>query len=125
MSNKINVVAAVICVKEKYLVCQRPKHKRHGGLWEFPGGKVDLNETFENAIKRELFEELSINLINIGKVLYSTGETNSDFVIHFIESQILGKPKLNEHQKKRWATKEELLQLPFAPSDMKFIQQLR
>ena len=125
MSNKINVVAAVIFERGKYLICQRPLHKRHGDLWEFPGGKVHFRETFENAIKRELFEELSLTLIGIGKLLFTAEEVDSDFAIHFIECFIEGNLKLNEHQSVLWATKEELLHLQLAPSDMNFIQQLR
>ena len=125
MSNKIDVVAAVIYERGKYLVCQRPSHKRHGGLWEFPGGKVHLEETFENAIKRELIEELSLTLVGIGKLLFTAEEADSDFAIHFIECFIEGNLKLNEHQSKLWATKEELLHLQLAPIDMNFIKHLR
>ena len=52
------VVAAVVRRGNKMLVCQRPLHKHHGGLWEFPGGKVEHQETLNAAAQRELAEEL-------------------------------------------------------------------
>jgi hypothetical protein len=49
-------VAAVISRGDELLVCRRPAHKRHGGLWEFPGGKVELDESDEDSASRELAE---------------------------------------------------------------------
>lgn len=57
----IHVVAAVIYnSRQQILLAQRPLHKHQGGKWEFPGGKVEPNETAPIALKRELFEELGI-----------------------------------------------------------------
>lgn len=53
----------------RYLVCRRPAQKRHGGLWEFPGGKIDDGESLLDAARRELAEELSINVIEVGATL--------------------------------------------------------
>ena len=50
-------MAAVIERDGKLLVCRRPGHKRHGGLWEFPGGKLEPGETIVDAARRELDEE--------------------------------------------------------------------
>ena len=58
----IRVVAAVIEREGKLLVCQRPAHKRHGGLWEFPGGKIEPHEEPLAALARELREELGVRL---------------------------------------------------------------
>jgi mutator protein MutT len=60
------VVAAVIQRNDQYLLCQRPAHKRHGGLWEFPGGKVHDGETDFDAISRELTEELEVGVVRVG-----------------------------------------------------------
>jgi mutator protein MutT len=62
----IRVIAAVLARGEKLLVCQRPPHKRHGGLWEFPGGKVEAGEDDETAARRELAEELGIEVESVG-----------------------------------------------------------
>ena len=59
----INVVAAVIKDEnEKILITQRNLKKSQGGLWEFPGGKIEPNETRENVIVREIKEELDIDI---------------------------------------------------------------
>ena len=57
-----NVVAAIIKKNNKYLIVQRNKNKHLGLKWEFPGGKVDKNESFESALKREIHEELNIEI---------------------------------------------------------------
>mgnify|MGYP005646269609 CR=1 FL=1 len=58
----IDVVAAVIKKKNQYLIAQRNRHKHFAYYWEFPGGKVDNDENFENALNREINEELSIEI---------------------------------------------------------------
>ena len=58
----IDVVAAVIKKNNLYFIAQRNRNKHFAYYWEFPGGKVDNQETFENALKREIKEELSINI---------------------------------------------------------------
>ena len=56
----MRVLATVIRRDGRLLVCQRPSHKRHGGLWEFPGGKVEPGESDLAASRRELAEELGV-----------------------------------------------------------------
>ena len=58
----IDVVAAVIKKNNKYFIAQRNRQKHFAYHWEFPGGKVDPDESFENALKREINEELSIKI---------------------------------------------------------------
>ena len=53
----IEVVAALLCRENEFLICRRPAHKARAGLYEFPGGKVEVGETPENALKREISEE--------------------------------------------------------------------
>ena len=57
-------MAAVISRGGELLVCQRPPHKRHGGLWEFPGGKTEPDESDESAARRELREELGVSVVS-------------------------------------------------------------
>ncbi len=59
------VVAALIEIDNKLLICQRPKEKKQGGFWEFPGGKVELGEALESALKREIIEELNLPITNL------------------------------------------------------------
>ena len=58
----MKVVAAIIIKKNKYFIAQRNKSKHLGLKWEFPGGKVDANESLEEALKREIREELNIEI---------------------------------------------------------------
>ena len=60
---RVHVAVAVICNADgNILIAKRPEGVHQGGLWEFPGGKVEAGENLENALKRELFEELGIEL---------------------------------------------------------------
>ena len=67
-----NVVAAIIKKNNLYLIAQRNRHKHLGLKWEFPGGKVNPNETFEKALSREIKEELSLEC-SIKLLLHSPG----------------------------------------------------
>ena len=60
--DKLDVVAAIIIKDNKFFIAQRNKNKHMGLSWEFPGGKVERGETFEIALKREIKEELNINV---------------------------------------------------------------
>ena len=65
----VEVVAALIWDKDKFLICQRPANKARALLWEFVGGKVEQGESKEQALIRECKEELNITL-NVGDVLW-------------------------------------------------------
>lgn len=63
MVNFIHVAVGVIVNdRDEVLVAYRPENKAQGGLWEFPGGKKEKNETIESALRREFFEEIGIHL---------------------------------------------------------------
>jgi len=122
--DRIPVVAAVIRRDASYLVCRRPLDKRHGGLWEFPGGKVQDGETRDDALRRELTEELGIETTGTGAVLYSAADDGSGYVIDFIETVAEGVPVLHEHSEMGWFTAEELVGLALAPADAGFAASL-
>lgn len=117
----IRVVAAVIQTDDKFLIGQRPKHKRHGSLWEFPGGKLLAKESLFDATKRELKEELDVEVIKIGHVLYANRDEGSPFVIEFVETKISGTPKPLEHSALEWVTRATLQTMKLAPTDAKFV----
>lgn len=73
------------------------------------------------AARRELREELSLEVESLGKLLFVAHDPGSDFLVNFIETIVLGKPQLNEHADLRWVRKHEFRQLNFAPSDERFI----
>ncbi|MBP3256105.1 MAG: 8-oxo-dGTP diphosphatase MutT [Clostridia bacterium] len=119
----IDVVAAVIQNEEgKILIAQRNLKKSQGGLWEFPGGKIEPNETKEEAIIREIKEEMDID-IEAKKFIDQKVFNYPDKDINLIAiecKQIKGDIKLNEHEDIKWVNKNELRNFNFAPAD-KFI----
>lgn len=121
----IPVIAAVIVRDGRYLVGRRPDEKRHGGLWEFPGGKLDPGESWLEAAHRELTEELGMEAVGVGAVLLSVSDPGSAFVIHFVEIEAQGEPVPTEHTTVGWYTPEEMTALPLAPADARFVRRLR
>jgi 8-oxo-dGTP diphosphatase len=121
MSDPVEVVAAVVRRDQEYLVCLRPAHKRHGGLWEFPGGKLDPGESLAEAARRELHEELAVEVVRVGPVLHRAHDPGSPFTIRFVEVEIRGDPVALEHDALVWAAPDGLLDLPLAPGDRAFV----
>jgi mutator protein MutT len=125
MSGRTDVVAAVIVREGRYLMGRRPEHKRHGGLWEFPGGKVHDGESREDAVGRELHEELGLTTRTVGARLWWEADEGSPFVIHFLETEVEGTPEAREHSQVGWFTPDEMAALPLAPGDARFVSRLR
>lgn len=122
---KIAVIAAVIERNGCYLICRRPVHKRHGGLWEFPGGKLEPGESLLQAATRELREELALQVVSVGPVRFCKNDGDSAFVVNFVDVAVDGDPQPLEHSAIRWCPAAELLQLPLAPIDCHFVKSLR
>jgi 8-oxo-dGTP diphosphatase len=116
------VTAAVIHLDDRVLICQRPNHKRHGGLWEFPGGKCEPGESDFEATRRELREELDVEVTSIGDPLFEFEDPGSEFLIAFVPVQIAGTPTRIEHADIRWVQLADLVSLPLAPSDRRFVE---
>ena len=105
--NIVNVVAAVIKKENLYLIAQRNLNKHLGLQWEFPGGKVEDNESFKEALVREIFEELNIT-INIYKKITEENfkDDKIDVKIHFYLCSIKeGIIKPAEHEDFSWIEK--------------------
>lgn len=116
------MLAAVVRRDDRYLICQRPAHKRHGGLWEFPGGKLEDGESHLDAARRELREELDVFVTGTKSALFSIQDRGSAFVIAFVPTTIEGEPVCLEHAGLRWADLNELTLLELAPSDRRFVE---
>ena len=114
-----NVVAAIIKKNNQYLIVQRNRNKYLGLKWEFPGGKVHDNETFEEALSREIEEELNIT-INMHKKIAEEKykDEKIDIVLHYyLCSQKSGTIKLNEHEDLVWLEKKDFHKYDFAEGD--------
>jgi mutator protein MutT len=118
----IRVVAAVIERDGRYLVARRPEGKRHSGLWEFPGGKVEPGESDAEATRRELREELGVEVQAIGDELAQWHDPNSPFHIIFLSVQISDEPQCIEHMALAWLAPEDLVACRLAPSDRRFVR---
>ena len=117
--NRFNVVAAIIKKNNKYLIVQRNRNKHLGLKWEFPGGKVKNNETFEEALNREIQEELNIKIKIHEKI---TEEKYKDEKIYILLHYYLcalesGTMSLNEHEAFAWIGKKDFDKYDFAEGD--------
>ncbi len=124
----INVVAAVIKDEnEKILITQRNLKKAQGGLWEFPGGKIEPNETRENAIVREIKEELDIDIevkAYLSEKVFNYPEKDINLIALECK-KISGEIKLLEHEDYKWILKKELDNFQFAPADLFIIEKIK
>lgn len=120
----VRVVAAVLRREGRYLLGLRPQRKRHGGLWEFPGGKVDPGESTLEAARRELAEELELEVASVGELILSVADGRSPFVIDFVETVAVGSPSALEHDELGWFTVDEMLEMRLAPADAHFAEHL-
>jgi mutator protein MutT len=123
-SRHTHVLAAVVRRDGLYLLCQRPAHKRHGGLWEFPGGKLFDGETYAEAARRELGEELAIDVRATGIIRFSAQDPGSHFVIDFVDVEIDGEPQALEHDALAWVSAVDLRDYPMPPTDKAFAESL-
>lgn len=114
------VVAAVVRRDGTVLLGRRPAHKRHGSMWEFPGGKVTPGESVDDAIARELREELDVAAVRVGETLFVASDAASGLRIQFIGVEIRGTPRPIEHQELRWVEAGAVAELPLAPADSRF-----
>lgn len=124
----INVVAAIIKNGEgEILITQRNLKKSQGGLWEFPGGKIEKGETREEAIIREIKEELTIE-INVesylGEKVFEYPEKSINLIALNCRVKS-GNIYLTEHEEARWVEKEELNSFEFAPADIFIVKKLQ
>lgn len=123
----INVVAAVITNENsKILITQRNFRKSQGGLWEFPGGKIEPNETRENAIVRELKEELNIDIkveSYIDERVFKYPEKEINLIA--LKCNILGgNMVLKEHEDAKWIERKDLNNYDFAPADLFIVEKI-
>ncbi len=122
---QIKVVAGLILQNDKLLICQRPKFKEHPLKWEFPGGKIKNDETNEEALNREINEELSINIINCEELIsynFNYKDLNKRVFIHFyLVNNFCGKVSNNFHKELKWIEIKDIREYDFLEGDLKII----
>jgi A/G-specific adenine glycosylase len=122
-----DVTAAVITDKGKVLIAQRPLEGMLGGLWEFPGGKQEPAETLTECLRREIREELGLE-IEVGQLITTVKHAYTHFKItlHAFCCRLLeGEPRALGVADWRWVTLAELDAFPFPRTDLKIIEVLR
>ena len=125
MSNIINVTCAIIVIENKILVTQRSDEMKLPLKWEFPGGKVEENESEIDCIKREIKEEINIEIEVLRKLsnsIYDYGNFKIN-LIPFIAKHIIGEIKLTEHKDYKLLQKKELLNLDWAEADLPIVEE--
>ena len=123
----VEVVAALIWNKDKFLICQRPTNKVRALLWEFVGGKVEQGETKEQALIRECKEELNITL-NVGDIFMEVVHEYSDITVHLTLFNAIiaeGVPQKLEHNDIKWITSAEIPNYDFCPADEEILEKIR
>jgi 8-oxo-dGTP diphosphatase len=123
---RVEVVAAIVRRNGKILITRRLDHVHLGGLWEFPGGKVEGEESLEGALLREILEELGIG-IAVGPEIFTIEHDypSKSVRLHFFDCTVIqGEPQALDVSDLRWVTPSQLADFEFPPADAKLIQKL-
>ena len=123
-SAPIEVTAAIIEKNGKYLVSRRSREDEN--VWEFPGGTQEEGETLQECLKREISEELGMD-VEVGDEVKAvrTSRGGRELLIHFYACSITaGKPMALGCREFSWLAPKDLLRLPFAPADKEMAKEL-
>jgi 8-oxo-dGTP diphosphatase len=108
--NEVSVSVGLVLQSNKVLVAKRHHHQHQGGLWEFPGGKIEIGEAPIDALKRELKEEVNINIHSAQQVLnikHDYSDKSVELII-FQVTEFSGEVRHCEGQEIRWVDMQEL-----------------
>lgn len=122
------VAAALVDGEGRVLIAQRPAHKQLGGLWEFPGGKIEPGESPEAALVRELKEELDLTVEpDCLDPFAFASHAYPDFHLLmplYVIAKWKGEPTPNDAQKLAWVRARELRDYPMPPADVVLVERL-
>ena len=122
----MKVTAGILEENGKVLIARRKPGKHMGGKWEFPGGKIEPGESPEQALTRELEEELTVRA-HVGELLCTTSYEGHGVSLELLVYRVMGfegVPALREHQEMRWVSPEELSAFDLADSDRCVVKKL-
>lgn len=121
----IVVVAAVIEDNDRFFLTTRQPGVHLAGMWEFPGGKIDPDESHADALKREIREELDAE-IDVGELIFHTVHAYPDVTValYFYRCGLRGAPRPRLGQEMRWVPRGELPSLGLPPADKELIDLL-
>lgn len=127
MTSMIEVAAAIIENEQgQILIARRRQGKSQEGLWEFPGGKLERGETPEACLRRELLEEMNIEIAPYEPFGVNEHDYGSVQVRLFAYKAkfVRGVIRLTDHDEYRWAGVDELKEYAWAPADVPFVEKL-
>lgn len=122
-----DVVAALIWDQDRFLACQRPSNKARALLWEFVGGKVEPNESREEALIRECREELGVTVCP-QDIFMEVVHEYPDLTVHLVLYNAIittGDIQLFEHNDAKWITPNEIDQYAFCPADKDILKRIK
>jgi len=123
----LRVTAAILMKNDKVLIARRRADDKQAGKWEFPGGKIEGNETPQECLRREMREEFGID-VAVGKFF---GESSYDYESESIQLLAYytvwkgGEFSLNAHADYRWVALTELQNFDFTQADINFVEKLQ
>lgn len=126
MKKQINVVGAVVVRDDTVLAAQRSAGMSLPGLWEFPGGKIESGETPQEALAREMNEEL-LCTVEIGAHVETTSHEYAFGVVNlmtYYATLVGGEPQLTEHSEIRWIPVSKLDSVEWAPADVPAVERI-
>lgn len=126
MSTTVRVAVGVIYREQRFFITKRSPSAHQGDKWEFPGGKVELNETVVQALARELKEEINIDILACQPLVEISHDYGDKKVLLevFIVEQFNGEPNAQEGQQQQWSNLTELSALEFPKANKEIIDLL-
>ena len=127
MTDIVKVTAAILVKDNKIIIAKRGPNDHLAKKWEFPGGKIEIDETPEKCLKREMKEEFDID-VSVGEYLGSSIYHYDHISIELMAYRTYwgnGEIDLKDHDDFKWVSLEQLAEFDFAPADLLFVEKLQ